>query len=886
MGRVVSVHVGSATAHRRQLPSFILVGAQRAGTTSLFRALMAHPLVHSANYHKGVNYFDVNYDRDFSWYQGHFPTEASLRTAQPARSPASRSPSRRAATTCSTRARRSAWPTTCPTCASWRCSATRSSVPTRPTSTSWHAGTRPRAFERALDLEDERLDGPGRADARRPRATRASRHRHHAYRRRGQYAEQLHRLREHFPAERIHVIESEAFFEQPEATYAGVLDFLGLPHAAAGSLRPLERPPERADVGRDPRRAARALRAATTRRWPRCWDGVLHGRRDRHGRACRCGPTTPTSCADTGPSSAPSWRRGVLVGLAWSTQQPRTFSATASVALAPVPVYVMTSADRAGPARGQHRHRRPAAPERPGARRDRRRPRHGPGPRRRAPVGHRLGQHPRPARDRHGRLGRACCGGSQRRCRRTGRRPPPDARSACGRTRCATSRCRSRTTTASWSRRTTSTWSARTTTSFDQLFGAAGILDELREARRAPADVISPADPPRRADYANAEVALTSGAMLGLLVGCLAGAASDRVRRLAGLAGHHAHPSAPGHSAGRRHHPPRGRSPWSLTTQPPAVASRSIRAVRHHLAPGHRLSRARCVGGLAVRRLGTADLHQHQPGAGEPLSGQPVRADAFLRASGRADQPRDRGPGRPLGRGAGRRRRRSTGADHAGRWSVGCRSPCRPTPRSSRSRTRPASRRRPRGRRRGGDQAYLDNRAERFDEVNDERIDRVATRTRTVVDGAARRDRGRRGRHRRSSVRSSPSSRTRCATSWSASAHSGPRSRTARHPPGAVISPASTPADAPQVTAVLFPVGGALVGLAIGCLVAVLLERATGVVRSAAEVEADRGCRSSPPSPVRAGADRCPAGTATARRSTPWSAACVPRSWTSSRGPT
>ena len=37
-GRAVSIRVGSATAGGRQLPSFVLVGAQRAGTTSLFRA--------------------------------------------------------------------------------------------------------------------------------------------------------------------------------------------------------------------------------------------------------------------------------------------------------------------------------------------------------------------------------------------------------------------------------------------------------------------------------------------------------------------------------------------------------------------------------------------------------------------------------------------------------------------------------------------------------------------------------------------------------------------------------------------------------------------------------------------------------------------------------
>ncbi|HEY1116916.1 MAG TPA: sulfotransferase domain-containing protein, partial [Acidimicrobiales bacterium] len=79
VGRALSVRMGTATAGRRQLPSFILVGAQRAGTTSLFRALMTHPLIHAANYHKGVNYFDVNYHRGFAWYQGHFPTTASVR---------------------------------------------------------------------------------------------------------------------------------------------------------------------------------------------------------------------------------------------------------------------------------------------------------------------------------------------------------------------------------------------------------------------------------------------------------------------------------------------------------------------------------------------------------------------------------------------------------------------------------------------------------------------------------------------------------------------------------------------------------------------------------------------------------------------------------------
>lgn len=57
-------------------------------------------------------------------------------------------------------------------------------------------------------------------------------------------------------------------------------------------------------------------------------------------------------------------------------------------------------------------------------------------------------------------------------------------------------------------------------------------LDELEEARREPVRVLVAAEPPRQADYANAEVPVVSGAMLGLLAACLIGAVQDRLRLL------------------------------------------------------------------------------------------------------------------------------------------------------------------------------------------------------------------------------------------------------------------------------------------------------------------------------------------------------------------
>jgi len=227
-GRVVSVRVGSATASRRQLPSVILVGAQRAGTTSFFRALMSHPLIHSANYHKGVNYFDVNYHRDFSWYQGHFPTAAALRKRS--RDVAGEPISFEA----------SGYYMFHP-CAAERMARHLPDVRILmmlrdPVERAYSAykhelarGFETESFTRALELEDARLEGQAERMLADPDYQSFS-HRHHAYVRRGQYAEQLLRLREHFPAEQIHVVDSESFFEQPETTYAGVLDFLDMPH--------------------------------------------------------------------------------------------------------------------------------------------------------------------------------------------------------------------------------------------------------------------------------------------------------------------------------------------------------------------------------------------------------------------------------------------------------------------------------------------------------------------------------------------------------------------------------------------------------------------------------------------------------------------------------
>lgn len=133
--------------------------------------------------------------------------------------------------------------------------------------------------------------------------------------------------------------------------------------------------------------------------------------------------------------------------------------------------------------------------------------------------------------------------------------------------------------------------------------------------------------------------------------------------------------------------------------------------------------------------------------------------------------------------------------------------------------------------------AYLDNRSRRFEEVNAERIDRVEVQTlRVVKDLQAATEAAQQG---------TPANRkfqSELATALRNELVSLRAQRTAlensESPPGAIISPASTPAAAGALNTLVLPVAGGLTGLALGCLLALLLERLWGVVRSAREVEA------------------------------------------------
>lgn len=59
------------------LPHFIIIGAQRAGTTSLYDYLSAHRQIIPATA-KEIHFFDLNYRKGSDWYRAHFPTKTAV----------------------------------------------------------------------------------------------------------------------------------------------------------------------------------------------------------------------------------------------------------------------------------------------------------------------------------------------------------------------------------------------------------------------------------------------------------------------------------------------------------------------------------------------------------------------------------------------------------------------------------------------------------------------------------------------------------------------------------------------------------------------------------------------------------------------------------------
>ena len=62
--------------HLRSLPDFVIIGAMKAGTTSLYDFIVKHPAIVSAS-SKELHYFSLRYRYGELWYRTNFPTKIS-----------------------------------------------------------------------------------------------------------------------------------------------------------------------------------------------------------------------------------------------------------------------------------------------------------------------------------------------------------------------------------------------------------------------------------------------------------------------------------------------------------------------------------------------------------------------------------------------------------------------------------------------------------------------------------------------------------------------------------------------------------------------------------------------------------------------------------------
>ncbi|MFI5935605.1 sulfotransferase family protein [Actinoplanes sp. NPDC051494] len=219
---------GRLTAPRRMTPSFLICGGQRCGTTSLYRALSAHPVVLKAVLHKGVHYFDVSYERGMSWYKGHFPTHRQADKVREKHGVA--------AQTFESSPYYMYHPQAAARIAADLPGAKLLVLVRDPVERAYsqHHHEVARGFETELDFGNALALEPARLHRQEDKLAAdpgyySFGHQHHAYRARGEYARYLSVMAQHVGRERIHVVESEKFFTDPEQTYDEVCAFLGLP---------------------------------------------------------------------------------------------------------------------------------------------------------------------------------------------------------------------------------------------------------------------------------------------------------------------------------------------------------------------------------------------------------------------------------------------------------------------------------------------------------------------------------------------------------------------------------------------------------------------------------------------------------------------------------
>jgi Sulfotransferase domain len=239
VGRYYSLRkiAGRNPGRGRLLPDFVIPGAAKAGTTSLYGWLSQHPFVRPAS-QKEVHYFDYSYYRGDDWYRSHFPLERDriafqaehgrpflTGEASPSYITHDWAPERLAG----------------------RLPEVKLLITLRnPVDRAYSQYQMTRreeqepfeSFMEAVEAEEARL-APELARTRVDRRYSSWWIGCWSYKMRSRYAEQLERWLELFPREQFHILTLEELASDPQGTLDRVHEFLGLPSHRYEDLEPL-----------------------------------------------------------------------------------------------------------------------------------------------------------------------------------------------------------------------------------------------------------------------------------------------------------------------------------------------------------------------------------------------------------------------------------------------------------------------------------------------------------------------------------------------------------------------------------------------------------------------------------------------------------------------
>lgn len=213
------------TAKKRILPSFIIIGAQRCGTTSLYDYLSHHPQIIPSPV-KELFYFDDYYTRPIEWYKSFFPTKkeqeklerdlvASVITGEA-------SPSYFFHPYAAKRIKE--------TLPQIKLILVLRDPIERAYSHYNHIkrlNREPLSFEEAIEKEQERIT-PDIEKLAKDEFYKADQRRDYSYLTRGYYAKQLKEWFKHFPKEQLLIVQSEEFYKNTPRVYNEIVEYLGL----------------------------------------------------------------------------------------------------------------------------------------------------------------------------------------------------------------------------------------------------------------------------------------------------------------------------------------------------------------------------------------------------------------------------------------------------------------------------------------------------------------------------------------------------------------------------------------------------------------------------------------------------------------------------------